>query len=203
MFFYPLGNAICCFYCRWVFWHFVRFFYYWTLLFLLPRIAFLFFSFAFFITAAAFLMALHSVFRSHGFSSSMLLRCFVRFIIVIPLFFSRTAFFITQNFSFISLRCCFFIAATPLLVSLRCLKRDAETYNHYSRKSEKSTLHAYFWKRRKDTFPRQLRCYKRISKSLCPETGADCFFQPSKRMYFSSWPILRPLNCLIRRKWNP
>lgn len=48
--------------------------------------AFLFFSFAFFITAAAFLMALHSVFRSHGFPSSMLPCCFVRFIIVIPLF---------------------------------------------------------------------------------------------------------------------
>lgn len=99
MFFYPLGNAICCFYCRWVFWHFVRFFYYWTLLFLLPRIAFLFFSFAFFITAAAFLMALYSVFRSHGFSSSMLLRCFVRFIIVIPLFFFSHCFFLSLKIS--------------------------------------------------------------------------------------------------------
>lgn len=126
--------------------------------------AFLFFSFAFFITAAAFLMALHSVFRSHGFPSSMLPCCFVRFIIVIPLFLLALLFFITQNFSFISLRCCLFIAATPFLVSLRCYKRDTKTYNHGSRKSEKSTLHAYFWKRQKDTVPR----YAVINESPSP-----------------------------------
>lgn len=79
-------------------------------------------------------------------------------------FSSRTAFFITQNFSFISLRCCLFIAATPFLVSLHCYKRDTKTYNHGSRKSEKSTLHAYFWKRQKDTVPR----YAVINESPSP-----------------------------------